>query len=139
MVNPNNLRNPKAHMALIAAAGPVSNFVMSFLSLMVLVPAVRFFDVSPTVLSASTTFSSINIILGVFNLLPIPPLNGSKIIAGLLPYSIYNRLPPTGAFGMIVLLLLMLTGVTSRILIPLTGTISDTFLSVIMMLYGILF
>ena len=85
MVNPNNLRNPKVHMALIAAAGPVSNFILAFLSFMLLVPLVRNFNLSPTLTDLFIRFSSINIVLAVFNLLPVPPLDGSKIIAGYFP------------------------------------------------------
>jgi len=138
MVNPHNLRNPKIHMALIAAAGPASNFVLAFLSLMVLVPAIRFFYVPPTITDAIATFSSINIMLGVFNLLPVPPLDGSKIIAGLLPNSIYYRLPPAGMFGMIILMVLMFTGVTSRILISLTGEVGSALLSAVLWLFNIM-
>lgn len=86
--NPYNLKNQKWGPALVAAAGPLSNFAMAlFFGL-----ALRFFPAfipMNAVLPLSLVIY-INILLGVFNLMPIPPLDGSKILAGFLPYR-YER------------------------------------------------
>ncbi len=88
-VNPRNFRNPKRDMAITAAAGPVSNLLMAFASLLL-------FRVLSAVVSHAyvyvllhivlvQVFASVNLGLAVFNLLPVPPLDGSRIFAALVP------------------------------------------------------
>jgi len=128
MVNPYNLRNPKVDMAFIAFAGPLSNFIMSFLSMILLFVFLVYFPGAPTYLvSAVQTFTIINIMLAIFNLLPIPPLDGSKVIGGILPESIHRQLPPIGQMGMFLLLILMITGITGRIISPIVFSVYDAF------------
>ncbi|MCL2840011.1 MAG: site-2 protease family protein [Defluviitaleaceae bacterium] len=139
MVNPHNLKNPKVDMALIAIAGPLSNFIMAFVSLMIFVPLLYFWDgMPPTVIRATLTFAQLNIVLGVFNLIPIPPLDGSKVIAGILPERIYRALPPVGRYGMLVLLVLMLLGFTGRILSPIVEAVMTGFISIAYSIYSFL-
>ena len=127
MVNPFNLRNPRVDMAFIAVAGPVSNFVLAFLAMFLLHLSYRLGIYQIHVFSAILVFSQINIMLGLFNMLPIPPLDGSKVIAGLLPESVYRSLPPVGNYGMIILLIFMITGMTGRILFPLISAFFNAF------------
>lgn len=84
-VNPNNFKNPKVGWALVSLAGPISNFFMASLFSLVF----RFALGSETIF-ASLVFDIIilNIVLGVFNLIPIPPLDGSKILFAFLPPSV---------------------------------------------------
>ncbi len=86
-VNPRRFKNPKAGMAFTAFAGPLSNFVMGFLALLFYVMIVL--STNNRVMQAFASFlsvlGSLNIGLGVFNLLPIPPLDGSKIMFMFLP------------------------------------------------------
>jgi len=122
MVNPYNLKNPKVDMALISAAGPISNFLLALICTMIWYPLLMLVPNIPGyIISAMMTFTWINIMLGIFNMIPIPPLDGSKVFAGALPDSIYNNLPPIGRYGMLILMVLMFLGVTGRILQPLTG------------------
>ena len=82
--NPNNLRNRKWGEIMVALAGPLSNFVMAIGVGLIL----RFVEISnPSILFFFGIFVWINIILGVFNLLPIPPLDGSHVLFSLLPAS----------------------------------------------------
>ena len=132
MVNPYNLRNPKVDMALIAIAGPISNFVMAFFSILIAEFVFRMTGMPRdgiwhTIVNAIILLGIINIMLGVFNLLPIPPLDGSKVIAGILPDHIYRRLPPVGIMGMIILMVLMFTGILGRILMTMVSPIIGTF------------
>jgi len=135
MVNPNNLKNPKVDMALISIAGPISNFIMAFLAVMLMYPFLVL-NLPMYVIQVLSAFITLNIVLGVFNLLPVPPLDGSKVVAGLLPDALYERLPQFSRYGMVILLLLMVTGVLADVIGPITGAIRDMLFDVTQFIYG---
>jgi len=142
MVNPYNLKNPKVDMALISIAGPLSNFIMAFLGMMIFYAIFFFAPVTAFTIHAINAvrmFTFINIVLGVFNLLPIPPLDGSKVVAGLLPDSVYRSLPPVGMYGMIFLMILMFTGITGQVIFPIINAVFDAFASVALSFYSLFF
>jgi len=129
MVNPYNLRNSKRDMAIISFAGPLSNFVLAFVMVFVFTFSDEFFGrgmVADYVLSFFWFLIRINVILGVFNLLPIPPLDGSKILGLFLPDHLYYRYV-SYPYGIFILLGLMVTGITWRIIGPIINTIIDIF------------
>ncbi|MDR1531634.1 MAG: site-2 protease family protein [Clostridiales bacterium] len=130
MVDTRNLKTPKVDMALIAAAGPVSNFIMGFLSMLALYAVFYFTDLSGDNIVSTLLEQScaLNVSLCVFNLLPIPPLDGSKIFAVLIPDHIYRRLPSVGRYGMVILMILIFTNAIDRILGPLVETVIKFFL-----------
>ena len=118
-----NLKNPKKELAIISLAGPGSNLIMLLLS-SVLLKLLVYLQL-PFITAIGTTFLTIfiqlNIILGVFNLLPIYPLDGFKIVAGLLPDDKVGDWYGLEKYGIIFLILL---------LIPLGGkSMIDMFLS----------
>ena len=138
MIDPRNLSNPKVDMALIAIAGPISNFLLAFLGLMIL-PLLNLSPSLPGFVSdVIYIFCILNIMLAVFNLLPIPPLDGSKVVAGVLPDSIYENLPPVGRYGMLILMLFMITGVTRTIIMPIVNAIFNLLLMMVQSIYGFL-
>lgn len=109
-VNPYNMRgNPRTSMAIVAAAGPVSNLVMAAVAA---VPfqlgliAPTFFSQStiPSAAFILTEFLWINLILAFFNLIPVPPLDGYKILIGILPLEIGMRLRPLEQYGFLILI-----------------------------------
>lgn len=82
--------NPRRGMAIVAAAGPLANFVLAWLAALAfhLVPDLSPGDISPSVTWPSdmlSMFIQFNLVLGLFNLLPIPPMDGGRIVVGLLP------------------------------------------------------
>jgi Zn-dependent protease len=114
-VNPWYFKNRKTGMALTALAGPVSNLLMAFLGALLYNVLAMVLPVGNYWLAVYYFFYyyiSINISLTVFNLLPIPPLDGSKVAAVLLPDRLYVRLMRYERYGMILLLLLSWLGWT---------------------------
>ena len=121
--NPFNFRNLRRDTALVALAGPVSNFMMAgivaFLSMM---PFVYESDVLPFFLQ---NFALLNITLGVFNLLPIEPLDGFKVMSGILPPHLALQWEETKKYGLIILVVLLVTGGVERIIFPIVNFISN--------------
>ncbi len=122
-VNYNQLRNPRRDMALVTLAGPMSNFAMAIFwascwkIIMMINPASS--QTALFIVLMSQAGIMINLILAFLNLLPIPPLDGSRVVASLLSprYAGYFlRIEP---FGFLILVLLLFTGVLSAILMPL--------------------
>ena len=96
-------KNPKAGMALTALAGPVSNFLLALLALFI----ASLFRTGGWLVSFLLTTAILSIGLGLFNLVPIPPLDGSKVLFALLPRKAYYTLMRYERYGMAVLLLLV--------------------------------
>ena len=127
------LRNPRFGMMAVAAAGPGTNFVLAALAAVSLGLLVRGFDggqaPGPVALFAVANlnnFIMINIFLGIFNLLPVPPFDGSHIVEGLLPRraaAVFERLRPLG-FPLLLILLLVIpwlfpqAGIVERLVLP---------------------
>lgn len=116
-INFNALRSPKQDMIWVALAGPLANIAMAIGWLIML----RFSASSGIDLLTQMAFAGvlINLLLAVFNMLPIPPLDGSRVISCLLPRSLayqYNQLEP---YGLYILLGLMLFGGFEAIVWPL--------------------
>ncbi len=111
MVNPMNMRgNPRTSMAIVAAAGPLSNVIMALLAALIFRLGLVDFTLFPPSGGASlvgyvlSEFIWINLILAFFNLIPIPPLDGSKILFAILPAELVYRLRPLEQFGFLILM-----------------------------------
>jgi Zn-dependent protease len=130
MVDPRRLKNPKGDMAIISFCGPASNFIMAFLFVM-LFPAT---SVLPEVIEEFAFIFLLqgfymNIGLGVFNMLPIPPLDGLKVYSSLLPDEMYWRVMQFNSnAGSLIFLILAFTGMLSRILRPLVEAVAQAYL-----------
>lgn len=111
--NPYNFRgNREKGIILVSLAGPLSNFITAVIGTILLY---LFLVNIPYVNMLIQVFISVNVMLAVFNLLPLPPLDGSKILTGLLPAS-RQLLYSLEQYGTIVLVLLLFTGILSKIL-----------------------
>ncbi len=134
-VNPAGMRKPRRDMVLVSLAGPITNFVLAFGAALVTRALINgpaelgqaFDDKSPDLLVQIVFyFAVVNVLLGVFNLLPIPPLDGSALVERVLPASAlptYYRFRP---YGLIVLLVLVFaTGIVTEIVTPVYDVLLD--------------
>lgn len=118
--NPYNIKNQKWGPAMVAAAGPASNFIVA----LVFGLGARFAGDFPSAFGASiamTLICYINLMLGVFNLMPVPPLDGSKILAPFLPYKYETWLLNLERYGLflVFVFILFLFPIIAKIIPPL--------------------
>jgi len=107
-VNMRNFKHPKWYMAITAIAGPLSNIILA--AIVILVDVFLPAETPHIVEIIVRRMASLSIILAVFNLLPIPPLDGSKVLFSLLPNDKYNNLMRYERFGMIIIIALLFSG-----------------------------
>lgn len=113
-VNFENLRPRKFGMTLVSIAGPLSNFVLAALFALPL----TFGLVSGVMEDVWLKAVILNLVLGTFNALPIPPLDGSKIIASMLPDNIMYKILEMERFGFLLVLAFLFLGILDKILMP---------------------
>ena len=134
-VDPRYFKKPKEGMALTALAGPVSNFLLALL--LILISKMIYLYAPYTVaMDAVFTFclytaAPLSIGLGLFNLIPIPPLDGSKVVAVLLPDRAYGTLMRYERYGMLLLLALSLLGVFGGFISGVIGWVYEAMFNLI--------
>jgi Zn-dependent protease len=126
------LRNPKKQMALVAAAGPVANFVMglgwSVLWVMLILGAQQ--DQTDFFVQMARAGIMVNSAMCVFNLIPLPPLDGGRIVTGILPMSLarkYAQIERYGLFVFVGLVLMMQFGLLNGFLLGGMGLVQEIF------------
>jgi Zn-dependent protease len=132
-VNPYNLRHPQRDMVWVAAAGPAANIILaSAFALLYHVfnnwQGLSFNSITTPVAAMARLGVYINLGLATFNILPIPPLDGSNILMGILPRNLaiqYERITP---YGFIILLVLIFTNFVSTVLFPIINGMADLLL-----------
>jgi len=112
-VSPYYFKNRQRGMALVGLAGPVTNFILAVLFVLILNALHP--DSSGTVFTVFFMVFQVNLVLGIFNLIPVPPLDGSRVLGAFLPRTAYEKWAALDQFGMIfaiiVLVVLLYTGI----------------------------
>lgn len=120
-VNTNNLQSPRKDMAIVAIAGPVSNIIMALFWVIVMKFAntlVADPNIAKFVMDMAYIGILINLILFIFNLFPIPPLDGSKVLAGFVPRTFSNLMDKIEPYGFFILIGLVYFGILGAIITP---------------------
>lgn len=121
-VNFGQLRNPKRDMVWVALAGPASNFIQAIFWKLVLVALIVIGINEPFFLKMAQGGVLVNLVMWAFNLFPLPPLDGGRVLVGLLPWKQAQMVSRIEPFGFFIVLALVLAGVvTTWWLLPLMG------------------
>ena len=129
-VNAYNLRHPLRDMALVAAAGPLSNFVVAFLGILavgLLRPHLETPFFAIPVLGVLNYVYWFNLGLGIFNLIPLPPLDGGHFLPYLFPRGSWTLLRQLEQYGPVILILLVMSGATRYIMTPMLVLMNGLF------------
>jgi len=130
-----NLGNPKRDMAIVAAAGPLSNLAMAIGWVLLLRLSVAFLNTMPW--AAQPLFFmaqagvAINLVLLVLNLVPVPPLDGGRVLTGMLPSRQAARFAALEPYGLMIVLVLLMTGMLGRLLQPAIGMLNEILLTLV--------
>ena len=126
-INPMNFKKPRQGMAISAAAGPVTNIVLAFASFLIMNTLIPLASLLPVTI-AETVFMPIililrasiywNVVLAVLNMIPIPPLDGGRVLTGLLPSKQAMWFSKIEPFGFIIVLILFYSGIASLFIMP---------------------
>ena len=117
MINPNNFRDRKKGTFFVSIAGVLTNFIFAIISVIIM----KHIRLNDFVFELFMNIFWFNIVLGVFNLIPIPPLDGSKLLFSFLPPKYEYYLIKYEKYGYILLLLLIMTDNLDKILIPMVN------------------
>lgn len=127
MINARNFRNWRQGELLVALAGPVANLLVAFISLLAMAVLFKLGMFSEGVRLVLSMMVLFNINFAIFNMLPLPPLDGSKVLMVLMPGRLAYKLMSLERYSFIILIFLMMTPFLTMILIPLQRLVLSVF------------
>jgi Zn-dependent protease len=116
-VNPALLRDPQRGMMLVSAAGPLTNIALALVAALPL--RILLSSLPPWLLDLLVNWCIINIFLALFNLVPVPPLDGSKLVAYFLPPRMRAKYESITPYGLLVIIGLLFLGLMDKVILPL--------------------
>lgn len=138
-VNPSYFRNPKKDMLWVALAGPVTNLALAMVSAIMTKAIWLLASILPYSAAAEAILVPlnamliasvwINLVLCIFNFLPIPPLDGSRILMGLLPNNLALSYMRVERFGFLIIIVLAFSGLLSKVIVPIISFANSLLLS----------
>lgn len=131
-INPMNFSNPRRDDILVSLAGPASNLITAFIALIILVLMAKVdFPFTGGVLMVFNLIIIYNINFAIFNMLPIPPLDGSHILRNLLPYNLAQAYEQLERYSFIFLIIIIATPVLGYVFVPLQRFIFGIFQGIV--------
>lgn len=140
-IDPRNFKNPKRDMAISALAGPVSNFLMAVVFLFILgllLPVLGGSTAGGVVLDIIVVTAQFSVILGIFNMIPVPPLDGSKVLFAVASDELYYKLMRYERFGLFFLLVVILFNSQTHFLSIATETVMSFLSNVTQFSFGMM-
>jgi Zn-dependent protease len=129
-VDPRNLRTPRRDFALVAAAGPISNLILAVIAAVMF--RIMFINGGTQAAVWFAQGAILNITLAVFNLIPVPPLDGGNVAMGLLPAGPAHAIAQLRPYGFLILYALILLRVLEKILFPIVDAIVDVLMPAVL-------
>lgn len=136
MIDPRNFSDWKKGNICVSLAGPGANLVTAFLALLVMVIYGKFFPMSYGLRMVFYLIVLYNINFAIFNMIPLPPLDGSKVLMALLPWNMAYKLASLERYSFIILIALMMTPILGYILIPLQQLFLHAFGYILYFIFG---
>ena len=131
-VNPYNFSNPRRYDILVSIAGPFANFATAFVTLIVMIILAKMnFPMSEGMQLVFSSIMIININFGIFNLIPIPPLDGFHVVKQILPYELSVKFESLERYSMIILIVILMTPVLSIIFVPMQRFVLGIFQGIV--------
>ena len=131
-INPYNFSNPRRDDILVSLAGPAANLITAFFTLIFMVLLLKMdFEMSRGMQLVFTLIMVININFAIFNMLPIPPLDGFHVLRNILPYELARQVEGLERYSMIFLIIILMTPILSYIFVPLQRFILGIFQAIV--------
>lgn len=131
-INPYNFSNPRRDDLLVSLAGPAANLITAFLTVIVMVLLVKMdFEMSRGMNLVLSLIMIININFAIFNMIPIPPLDGFHVLRNVLPYELARQLEGLERYSMIFLIIILMTPILSYVFVPLQRFILGIFQAIV--------
>jgi Zn-dependent protease len=140
-VDPSNFKKPKRDMAITAFAGPVSNFILAVFFLFILgliFPFLRSSTAGNIALDIIYMTANFSVVLGIFNLIPVPPLDGSKVLFAVASDDLYNKLMRYERYGFVLLLIVIFINRRTGFLSIATEAVMNWLSNITQFSYGIM-